>query len=158
MKAADSAQRFILDHTAEVAVDRRTRDVYWLRLTSSSANLKLVLCAWSIVLLIAVLVFSNGWKNDGLFGASLYVAYLAFCGYLSNYHFRLASLMVAVPSLLLSCAYGAILVLAYLRGDIFSDIALVWLLTIGMASAGLYAAVSARSFQEFLRRIGAQVY
>ena len=118
----------------------------WMRLTESSANLKSVIAIWSVVLLMSILIIEQDRHAPGLGGATLYVSYMVFCGYLSNFHFRAASLMLATPNLLGASACLLLIYLLQVSGRNRADDVFMWVLVAGMSFVGLYAAASARSY------------
>ena len=130
-----------------LAIKMSVEDTFsrWMRLTADSANLKIVVAVWSFVLVMGTLVVTNSRSSNELFGAVMVVSYQIFCSYLSNFRFKLACYLLAVPLLPLAVLHAVALVLSALDGREVSPISVLWFMT--AAFVGLYSSIAVSAYE-----------
>ena len=119
-------------------IDQRSFLSSW-RLSALSANLKTSLAIESFILVMGSIVIIRDRVAGEIFLAIIVAAYQIACGYLSNFRYRLACYLIAVPNLLLA---SLIVFFADLAETISEPLILLWIFS--TTSIGLYASFASR--------------
>ena len=120
-------------------LSNRDRYLRWLDKSTHISNLKAVIAVQSFVLVMGTMVVTNSRSGSELLIAVLFVGYHVFCAFLSNFKYKLACALVAIPNLLLAALFLGVLVIDPTEDD---PILFLWL--IATTLLGIIAAVLSR--------------
>ena len=111
----------------------------WLDGSTHVANLKVAIAIQASILVMGTMLVTHDRQSAGLGVAVLLVAYNGFCGYLANFKYKLACVLVAVPNLSLAVIIASF---AAVRETYDEPLVVLWI--IGTSLVGLVAAILAR--------------